>query len=119
NEIPPLQMRMRSIGTQRRAACVPAEVMQFVADVGQIQFPGDFAVGLRSRVDIDYQKCIATRLLIRSQCGDIGVALNWPFHGSPSSGLKSWIAAPSIFMEPSTVGGMIGCRHGEPSVHQR
>jgi hypothetical protein len=53
-------MWMRSIGAQRRAARVPTEVMQFVADVWQIQSSGNFAIGPRGWVDVNYQKAVAT-----------------------------------------------------------
>jgi hypothetical protein len=44
DEVAPLHVRMRRVGAQARAAGVPSEMMQLVADVGHIQLADDAAV---------------------------------------------------------------------------
>jgi hypothetical protein len=52
-------MGVGRVRAQGGTARIPAKVMQFIADIRQIKTTDSFAVGLRGRIDVDYEQGIA------------------------------------------------------------
>src|SRR4029453_13113866 len=55
NQATPLDVRMRSVWTKRRAAGVPAKVVQLIAGLGHIYLANYFPVGRGLRISIYYR----------------------------------------------------------------
>jgi len=56
DQVSPLDVGMRRVGTERRAARVPAEVVQLVADVGHLHPAYDLPAAARRRVHVHHHE---------------------------------------------------------------
>jgi hypothetical protein len=70
-------------GTTPNCYAFQTEVMQFVADVWQIRSLRNLAKGLRGWVNVNNEKGVTMRFVIRIQSSDIGVAFQ-PAPPSPA-----------------------------------
>src|SRR5215210_3738088 len=100
DQVPPLDVRVRSVGAQRRTARVPAEVVQLIPGVWQVHTPDDLAVGLRIRIDIEDSKRVRASVTVAVQ-GRIGVQechvgelLRWRLHGHLGRGVETGVRSP-------------------------
>src|SRR5262245_13850810 len=80
NQVTPLDVRMRSVWTKRRAACVPAEVVQLIAGFGHIHLANNFAVGRRLGIYIYHHHRIGASIIVRVERRDVGQALRFSQH---------------------------------------
>src|SRR5262245_1253324 len=72
NQVTPLDVRMRSVWTKRRAACVPAEVMQLIAGIGHIYLADHFPIGRRLWIYIHYRHRVGAPIFFRVERRDVG-----------------------------------------------
>ncbi len=68
HEIAPLGMRMRRVGAEARAACVPAVMVQLIAGLRHVDAADDLRIGGRGGVDIDHGDGIRHVALRRKGC---------------------------------------------------
>src|SRR5262245_49409178 len=80
NQVTPLDVRMRSVWTKRRAACVPTEVMQLIARIWHIYLANNFTVPSRLRIYIYHRHRIGAPVLVRVERRDVGQGLRAPLH---------------------------------------
>ena len=71
HEKSPLDVRVRRVGAEMRAARVPAEVVQFVAAVRQLELTDESSVGRGCRVGIDDAKCVLLAVLAWCEQRDV------------------------------------------------
>ena len=71
NQEAPFKVGVRSIRAQGRTAGVPAEVMQFVADVGEIQAADHAAVRGRGWINVDDEHGVAARFVVWRESRDV------------------------------------------------
>ena len=93
DEIAPLDVRMRRVGAQRRAAGVPAEVVQFVSGLRHVDPADKLGIGRGPRVEIDDAKRIR---LVASHVQDRHVAelLRRGLHGHARRWIEGGIRGP-------------------------
>jgi hypothetical protein len=77
DQVAPLEVRMRGVGTQRGAAHVPAEVVQLVAGLGHVEGVDDLSVRGRVGVEVDGRQPVGPGVAVGVEQGDVGV----PFTG--------------------------------------
>ncbi len=95
DQVAPFKVGMGSVRAQGGTARVPAEVMQFIADIREIQPVDNAAVRLGGWIDIDDQQGVAARFAVRRQSGNIRETLARRFHGEPSSWIERRVRRPS------------------------
>src|SRR5580704_2425821 len=99
-------MRMRRIGTERGAACVPAEMMQLVANVWHFGASDDLRVGFRFWIEIEHaQRVMLPGARVRIERDDVAKFLARRLHRHPRRGVKSLIRFPQSheFAPPSAI----------------
>ena len=94
NQVAPLDMGMRSVGTKGRTARIPSEVMQFIADVRHIHAAHDLAVMPGTGLDIDDDQCVRLMTAICADGSHIGQCFSWRLHRQLRRSIKSWIGFP-------------------------
>src|SRR6202034_1082358 len=102
NQIPTFDVRMRSIGTQRGTARVPAEMMKFVSPIRHIYAAHDLPVLVRPAVYIYNEQSIRMIATVGIQSGHIRQPLYGRLHGKLGRGIERWISLPGhgiIFQE--------------------
>ena len=58
-QVTALRVRVRGIGAKTSAAGVPAEVMQFITDIGHVHLSDEFAVGRRRWIYVHHANGIS------------------------------------------------------------
>src|ERR1700733_10851739 len=101
NQIPTFDVRMRSIGTQRGTARVPAEMMKFVSPIRHIYAAHDLPVLVRPAVYISNEQSIRMIATVGIQSGHIRQPLYGRLHGKLGRGIERWISLPGHWMTSS------------------
>jgi hypothetical protein len=83
--------------------------MQFVADVWQIRSLRNLAKGPRGWVNVNNEKGVTMRFVIRIQSSDIGVAFSRHLHRQLAVRINWRIDFRLVFVE--TITSWRGCRH--------
>jgi hypothetical protein len=91
DEIPPLHVGMRRVRAQARAAGVPAEVMELVADVRHVGLPDQAAVARRLRVEVEDPHRVGLALAGRVDERDVAKRFRLGLHRHPSGRIERGI----------------------------
>ena len=94
HEIAPLHMRMRRVGAEARAACVPAEMVQLVARLRHVDAADDLRIGGRGGVDIDHGDGVG-HVALRRKRRHVSQRLGRRLGGEPGRGIESRVWRPS------------------------
>ena len=94
DQIAALDVRMRRIGAEARAAGVPSEMVQFVAGIGHVQLADQVAVSVRLRIDVHHAQRIGPLVAVGIQHRDVGQLLGRRLHGQFRGRIKGGIRAP-------------------------
>ena len=94
HEIAPLGMRMRRVGAEARAACVPAVMVQLIAGFRHVDPAHDLRIGGRARIDIDHGDGIRHVALRRKGC-HISQRLGRRLGREPRRGIEGRVWRPS------------------------
>src|SRR4029077_3596996 len=80
DQVTTFHVRVRVLGAEARAACVPAEVMQLVIVVGEIYLANELAIYGGTRIDIDNAYGVALTILADVEQRDVGDAFRLGLH---------------------------------------
>ena len=90
DEIAPLAMGMRRIGTEARRAGIPAKMMQLIAGIRHLHRTNDAGIGLRLRVYIDHRDRVR-HFAIGIESRNIGEGFGGGLHGHAGRGIETGI----------------------------
>lgn len=111
HQVAPLGMRMRCIGAQTRAACVPAIVVQLVAHLWHIHAADDLRISGRGGIDVDHRDRVG-HIAVGRKGRDIGERLGRRLGGEPRRGIERWVGRPSRHWPAPPGRGSFARRHG-------
>src|SRR5919202_1755974 len=100
DQIPALYVRVGCVGAKRRAAGVPAEVVQLIAGSRHLHAPDDLTVSLRARIGIEDSErvrapvTVAVQGCARVQDRHIGKLLSRRMHRHARRGVETWVGSP-------------------------
>src|SRR5262245_6841428 len=99
---------MRRLGTQTRAAGIPAKVMQLIIVVGKIDLSDKLAIRRGTGVDIDDAQSVMLSILADVEQRDISKAFRWSLHCHAWGGIKGWVRTQSHIFPPYVeIGGRL------------
>ena len=99
-----LDVRMRRVRAERRAARVPSEVMQLVAGVGHLEASDHRREGRRVRVEVEHVNRVAFAVLgIETEGGNVAEALARSLNRHPRRRIKSLVGFPKHGRMPLSI----------------
>src|SRR5437879_3971210 len=97
-QVPPLDMRVRGIGAEHRAAGVPAEMVELVPRMGHLHLADDPAVAAGTRVHVDDTDRITPAVRGRVGPNDVRQLFRRGLGRQPRRRIKTRVGSPHGFL---------------------